>query len=279
VKVNEVMENPVHSLKKSVDSFLDIKMILHDRVCAYNEIITRAHDILIEILNCERAGIEQKIILDIVRPVREAQGKSPFVNRLQTWPRGYPGDFITIEYLVNGRNTAPEGTIEYYFEEYALTCAIAQQHRNKLFWQTRNIIEQTKKASQKYSILSFACGSCIDIHNALPHISDRAIDFVLIDHDSEAIVEIGKKFKSFNNITFKTILINPLQGIKAASEYGKYDLVFTGGLFDYLQDKQIVFMVKHIFNTLLNAGGKIFFPTLSKIILSGPGWAILPAGI
>ena len=38
---------------------------------------------------------------------REIHGASPFVTRLQQWPRGYPGDFETIEWLWRGDNRAP----------------------------------------------------------------------------------------------------------------------------------------------------------------------------
>ena len=39
-------------------------------------------------------------------PARLIHGKSPFIRRAQIWPRGYPGDFETIEYLVHPINRA-----------------------------------------------------------------------------------------------------------------------------------------------------------------------------
>lgn len=39
--------------------------------------------------------------------------RSPFISRLQSWPRGYPGDFETIESLVQQINRATPGTEPY----------------------------------------------------------------------------------------------------------------------------------------------------------------------
>jgi extracellular factor (EF) 3-hydroxypalmitic acid methyl ester biosynthesis protein len=54
---------------------------------------------------------------------------------MQSWPRGYPGDYETIEYLCECAIKAPPGTIEYFIDQYAVTCNMSQQHRNKLTWQ------------------------------------------------------------------------------------------------------------------------------------------------
>ncbi len=55
----------------------------------------------------------------MLEPVRRIHARSAFVKRLQEWPRGYPGDFETVEYLCGGRSRAEEGTIEDICETYS----------------------------------------------------------------------------------------------------------------------------------------------------------------
>jgi hypothetical protein len=64
-----------------------------------------------DIARAEHAGLTREEIREIVAPVREIFARSPFVRRAQVWPRGYPGDFETIEQLVSQANRAPEGTL------------------------------------------------------------------------------------------------------------------------------------------------------------------------
>ena len=45
------------------------------------------------IADCERRLVTRDTILNIIAPARDIYAGSPFVRRLQEWPRGYPGDF------------------------------------------------------------------------------------------------------------------------------------------------------------------------------------------
>ena len=60
-----------------------------------------------------------------------------------------------------------------------------------------------------------------------------------------------------------SLALNPISTVKAAKEFGLFDLVFTGGLFDYLSEKCFIFMLRHIFNHLLKKQGKLFFTNIS----------------
>src|SRR5262245_22123589 len=81
---------------------------------------------------CEEAGIEKATLAPHIEPMRALHARSPFVHRLQSWPRGYAGDFETIEYLCDAENRADAGTVAWAIEQYALQSPIAQQHRNKV---------------------------------------------------------------------------------------------------------------------------------------------------
>ena len=46
---------------------------------------------------CEDAGIAKREILAHLSAARAIHARSPFIARAQYWPRGYAGDFETIE--------------------------------------------------------------------------------------------------------------------------------------------------------------------------------------
>src|SRR5579885_2037763 len=54
------------------------------------------------LFEAEQSGIPRKSpqLLDIVRPWYERISRHPFLQRIQTWPKGYPGDWVTIEMLL-----------------------------------------------------------------------------------------------------------------------------------------------------------------------------------
>jgi hypothetical protein len=53
--------------------------------------------------------VDRDALLSAVKPVREMVGRSS-LGRLQSWPRGYPGDFVTVQMLIDGMPQAPVGT-------------------------------------------------------------------------------------------------------------------------------------------------------------------------
>ena len=68
----------------------------------YHRSVSIVHDICEALTNCEAAGVPDEQIRAVITPAREIHAASPFVTRLQQWPRGYPGDFETIEWLWRG---------------------------------------------------------------------------------------------------------------------------------------------------------------------------------
>src|SRR2546430_12179145 len=98
-----------------------------------HRLLAIVHELCAAILTCENAAMSRDEILEVLEPVRRVHARSPFVERLQKWPRGYPGDFETVEYLIGGAaaNRA-EDRIARSCEAYALSRSIAQQHRHKI---------------------------------------------------------------------------------------------------------------------------------------------------
>ncbi len=249
----------VDNLKKSVDDFLSIE-ITRSISYSYQVTISGMHSICAEIVLCEEAGIQKETISEIVLPAREIQGKSPFINRLQKWPRGYPGDFETIEYLWQAENKAPVNTIEYYCEEYALKCPAAQQHRNKITTQSNIMLHTLVNPKKQKKILSISSGNTMDLRVIKHFLEDTHHKIVLLDADEEAFT-FSKR--NLEEILPQCVFIQGFATFSQVQEklkaLGPFDLVTTGGLFDYLKDRHIAKLIRFIYNDLLTDGGELFF--------------------
>ena len=78
-----------------------------------------------------------------------SSGRSPLVHRLQAWPRGYAGDFETVEWLCDARNRAQIGTVPWAIEQCSLQSPLAQQHRNKVGLQARAILSTLVREARR----------------------------------------------------------------------------------------------------------------------------------
>ena len=258
------MINSELELEIAVDTFLKQIGSLNQN-SNYLNVISSLFSLLSVIGYYEKTGLSRSKIVEVLSPVRRIVGLSPFCNHLQEWPRGYQGDFETIEYLMNSKNLAKPRSIPYYIEQYALTSPVAQQHRNKVAHQSMLILEQCyKNSSQKHKarILSIACGSCPDIYT-IQHLIGESCDFVLFDHDSDAL-ELAQKRLSNIDMCCQYIQGNVFRIKKTLANVGQFNIVIASGLFDYLKDKYVIKILNTIWLNFIHSGGKLYFSNISK---------------
>ncbi len=212
---------------------------------------------------CEEAGIDKREILARLGKARAIHGRSPFIARAQDWPRGYAGDYETIEYLCEAANRAPVGSIEYALEDLALGSPIACQHRNKVAFQANTILSACKRKHGCPRILSIGCGGCRDIRSAADELLQTRAEFVLCDHDYEALDfalhALGPLAErcTYLNATIPRVLAKLLR-------FGPFDLAIAGGVFDYLPDRWVTLSIREIWHTLLAPDGELVFTNIKR---------------
>jgi extracellular factor (EF) 3-hydroxypalmitic acid methyl ester biosynthesis protein len=212
---------------------------------------------------CEEAGFDKAALIAHIEPLRALHGQSPFVQRLQTWPRGYAGDFETIEYLCDAENRATAGTVAWAIEQYALQSPVAQQHRNKVGLQARAILS-TLLAKRDARIASIGCGGCRDLSLVQHHIPADAGTFVLVDGDADALAFARQRLQRLSDrCRFVRGRIPRVLGPLATTPF---DLVVAGGLFDYLPDDWAITTLRLV-RRMLAPGGRLL---LSNIAAGNP---------
>ena len=253
-------ESAREDLRTRVKEFLALEESGLREEHLYHRVLASVHQICAAILACEEAALTRDEILRVLAPVREIHSRSPFVARLQQWPRGYPGDFETVEYLCSGENRAEEGTLARSCEAYALSRSIAQQHRNKVQHQAARIMRTMLANPRGSRIASLACGSCPDLRMILDQLPSLAGEFWLNDIDEGAI-------------TFSRAALKPIRehchfrqgdavSIARSLPRGAFDLVLAGGLCDYLNARVATLLIKMAYN-LLAPGGTFFFTNIA----------------
>lgn len=229
----------------------------------YHLVLANVHNICAAIVRCEEAGLTRERIVEILRPVREVCSQSPFIRRLQEWPRGYPGDFETIEHLCTGTNQASPQTVAWFCEQFSLNRPIAQQHRNKVHHQATQVLRTLLDKPRTARIFSIACGSCADLRSIVPHLPALVDELWLNDADVAALEYSARELASVRERShFRPGNALRVTRRMAQTLGARFDLVMAGGLFDYLPEKQATYLIEQAY-ALLNTGGRFFFTNIA----------------
>jgi len=200
-------------------------------------------------------GLTPAEIRSIVSPARELLRASPFISRIQSWPRGYQGDFETIEMLVDGVPAVAPDHPAYWIDWYALNTALAQQHRNKLDFQGAAVGEGIESGDR---ILALGAGGARDLA-ALRWPLGPQLCFDLVDIDPAALELARARLAWAHELRcFQTDALRHLRGRGIA-----YRRIVAGGLFDYLPDRAVVLLLRLAARRLLPERGRIVFTNLA----------------
>jgi SAM-dependent methyltransferase len=217
------------------------------------------------------AGLTDEEIQVEIDEAKAILQSSPFIQRLQTWPRGYAGDFETIEYLCRAENHAEPESIGWYLEALVLGSPISQQHRNKLARQASLMADLVNRKPDA-RILIVACGSAADVRQVLPALEASRCRLVLNDVDAEALAFCRAELASLEG-RVAYVPGNPLRRIRDLAAHGPFDLVLCGGLFDYLTERQSTFFLERLVRALVRgeaddasdaSGGRLFFTNVGE---------------
>lgn len=214
------------------------------------------------ILDDAEKYMEDRDIKRLFLLVRGIVGNSPFINRMQTWPRGYQGDFETIEYIMRSENMAKAKTLAHIYEAHALTLPPVQQQRNMIMEQAKLVQQVCTEWRRGARILSLDCGSCPDLQITQKTIADREPDIFLIDMDGDAFNRAKQMLPDISDrLTFlKGPILNQLN--KALTD--PFDLILARGIFNYLDDVTSLMLLRKLWERGLRSGGKIFFYNIDR---------------
>jgi extracellular factor (EF) 3-hydroxypalmitic acid methyl ester biosynthesis protein len=230
-----------------------------------SEFNSEVNGIFREVMDYEKtqlaAGNHRKV--DVLRDFFVRNFKDGFyVGDFCRWsvdkPFGYPGDFKII-YDIHVNSPKTRG-FERLFDNYFQMSAIAVAVRNRKDDLKRAIVDQVSRAGDApVRIMNLASGSAKEIQELfLEGRIGENVSIDCFDHDTRAL-DFSKELLS-KVTTVKFFKKNALR-IAAARDVsdvitGKYDLIYSAGLFDYLGHKTSVFLCRNL-GKILNPGGSL----------------------
>lgn len=256
----------LQALRAEVQNIMTVSSRADSSNKFFNEMVGHLYILFSKVHQMESCGFSRNDIIAELTPVRNLCALSPFLQRTQEWPRGYQGDFATIEYLVEQKNLSEPGTAQYWLEEFVLGSVTTQQHRNKISGQAAEILEQAIIGMQKGKtrrILVIACGGCSDIFRIRHIIASMPISIVINDIDEGAIAYSMERLTPVLGNKIEVLHGNVLLKLKALAKMEPFDLVMTGGLYDYLSDSQAAKLTRFSVDHLLTPDGLFVFTNLA----------------
>ena len=216
-------QSAVSELRRHVAEFESLEHAGLREEHLYHRVLSIVHQICASILSCEEAALTRDEILEVLDPVRRIHARSP--------------------------------------EAYALSRAIAQQHRNKVHHQATRIMRTLLSNPGNTRIASLACGSCPDLRAIADHLPALAGELWLNDIDDGAIEFSAAALKPIRErCHFRR---GDALSVARNLQRGAFDLVLAGGLFDYLEPRPATVLLKIAYN-LLSPGGTFFFTNIAE---------------
>ena len=186
---------------------------------------------------------------------------SAFHRRASGKPRGYPGDFLTMDMIYCGKPLPAEGTepISARLNSWFLDTPSARACRSRHEWLVGRLGSHC--ASGARHVASLACGPCREIKTLLgrqgaPH---EPQVFDLFDFDEAALeyarTLLGPDLKNNVRCNFcKVNLFKTALSRKPISNASAFDLIYSAGFADYLDDRVLVRLLEGIYESLAPGG-------------------------
>ncbi|MCJ7811804.1 class I SAM-dependent methyltransferase [bacterium] len=175
-------------------------------------------------------------------------------KRTRKKPLGYAGDFQLIDWIYTKKTTSNrKGRLfDLLFHSYEATESV--RNRKQYFIQKCNELSRNKKS--QFDILNIGCGSCRDVLEMYQYSRNgEHIYFHCVDQEKKAI-QYAKKLLANTHIQKNIYLEN--KNIFKLKTAKKYDMIWSAGLFDYLEDSIAILLLKKIWRYLKEDGQIIF---------------------
>jgi len=179
-------------------------------------------------------------------------------GRTRGKPLGYAGDFQLIDWIYT-RKTAESGPGKLFDELFHSYEAAVSVRNRKEYFKTRcdQLAHQT---NERFDVLNLGCGSCRDVLETYQTSSNGVNLFMhCVDNETQA-VEYAHNLIDGTDFAGQ-IKIEKANVLRIHTDR-KYDLIWSAGLFDYLENRVISVLLKKIWR-LLKDNGKIIFGNFS----------------
>jgi len=197
---------------------------------------------------------------------------SPFSHRALMKPRGYAGDYQMIDMMCDENPFLGESSFGKMVQgaTYHLKSGRAVDERNQYSSEQMNQIgSHVIHQERDFFLLNLACGSASDVQRFIRSSpAANRTQAYLVDQDEEALQMARERIgdsveESKNKIKTHFYPMNVQKFLDDGQTLPKFDLIYSGGLFDYLNNMAFSFILVELFDRL-NDGGFIVIGNFSS---------------
>ncbi len=205
-----------------------------------------------------------------LHPVMRDIRLCPLTGRCADKPRGYAGDAVMIDYIY-GTGVAPNellSPVTRAIHAYTTSSPASRSVRYRRYRLADLIdsaaIEQLHFGKQGLRVLSVAAGHGREIELSAAFQQGLIGEFVALDQDAESLAELQRAFAGHaSTVTPLKLSIKQLLGGK--HDLGTFDLIYSAGLYDYLDTSLARRLTAQLFN-LLRPSGRLLYANFAPDI-------------
>jgi CRP-like cAMP-binding protein/SAM-dependent methyltransferase len=180
-------------------------------------------------------------------------------DRYYSKPRGYAGDYQTIEMIYNN-TPAGVGRVGPLLDSCMLNLAAAKAIRNRRRLLATEILSSFRAAEKELHVASLACGPAREVFDVFERADDsERLHVSCVDIDREALAHVGarcEKEKLSDRVrTFHGNLIYLATG-RQQLDLAPQDLIYSIGLVDSFSDELVIELINWIYDKL-RPGGRV----------------------
>lgn len=192
----------------------------------------------------------------INHPLRELIHQDPFAHRCYTKPRGYAGDAPLIDFLYtrdcNTNQPGPVTELGARIFEFTrdIPAGRAVRRRRDLM---AIIIDEVCAIRPEPHILSVACGHLREAKLSQAVTSNQTSRFIALDQDEQSLATVREEVSQHGVTPIHDSIKALFRGTFSGE---KFDLVYSTGLYDYLDDRLAAKLTQRMF-AMLKPGGRL----------------------
>ena len=223
-------------------------------------------------------------------PVRELIHEDPMTRRSFEKPRGYAGDAVLLDYIYgepvnDGPGVPRDGDSDpspraRAVQRYATGRPAAAAVRHRRQWLAFQIDRAADRALAEQRdgarVLSVACGHLREGRDSVALQTGAISECVAVDADARSLAEVERSFAG----RVQPVQMSVARLLARAERLGEFDLVYSAGLYDYLDDALARRLTARLFERLRPGGRLIvtnFLPQVADVgyMETFMGWELI----
>ncbi|MFN9640387.1 MAG: hypothetical protein ACK56W_10250 [Pirellula sp.] len=276
---DETVRNVIHRIDKQHDTLPDTNLTfiediaqkLEPRSNSPTDVNNLIHRLFVECKKL-RAHLPTDEWRQRIKLIRESKllplvHQDPFTYRAFTKPRGYAGDAVMMDFIYSQEENwqRPEASeLGHSVFQYTTNAAASAGVRSRREF-IAECLDEVARTHVSPSALAIACGHLREASMSSAVRRNRFKEFIALDADADRLKEVERSYSRYGVRPYLSDIRKMLAG---RLDFGKFELIYSTGLYDYLNAKTAKKLTNHLFS-MLQPGGKLvianFLPSIDDI--------------